>query len=43
LAQQSNGKVADTPKVDIWRFQDGKAVDMVEFYDTARSFAAATP
>ena len=40
---KATGKVADTPKVDIWRFQDGKAVDMVEFYDTARAFAAAAP
>jgi ketosteroid isomerase-like protein len=39
---KATGKVADTPKVDIWRFQDGKAVDMIEFYDTVRSFAAAT-
>jgi ketosteroid isomerase-like protein len=37
------GKVADTPKVDIWRFRDGKAIDYAEFYDTARAFAAATP
>lgn len=40
---KTTGKVADTPKVDIWRFRDGKAVDFVEFYDTARAFAAATP
>ena len=40
---KATGKVADTPKVDIWRFRDGKAVDYAEFYDTPRAFAAATP
>lgn len=40
---KATGKLADTPKIDVWRFRDGKAVDFVEFYDTARSFAAATP
>ena len=40
---KGTGKVADTRKVDIWRFRDGKAVDYAEFYDTARAFAAATP
>jgi ketosteroid isomerase-like protein len=35
--------VADSPKIDIWRFRDGKAVAFEEFYDTARVFAAATP
>ena len=40
---KATGKIADTSKVDIWRFQDGKAVEMAEFYDTARAFAAATP
>ena len=40
---KATGKIADTSKVDIWRFQDGKVVEMAEFYDTARAFAAATP
>jgi Ketosteroid isomerase-related protein len=40
---KATGKIADTLKVDIWRFQDGKAVEMAEFYDTACAFAAATP
>jgi uncharacterized protein len=40
---KATGKIADTPKIDVWRFRDGKAIDFVEFYDTARSFAAATP
>jgi uncharacterized protein len=29
------GKVIDTPKVDIWRFRDGKAVAFFEYLDTA--------
>ncbi len=30
------GKVVSTPKVDSWRFADGKAVEFYEYYDTAR-------
>ncbi|WP_201831326.1 nuclear transport factor 2 family protein [Microvirga zambiensis] len=40
---KGTGKIADTRKVDIWRFQDGKVVDFEEYYDTARLIAAATP
>lgn len=40
---KGTGKVADSRKVDIWRFRDGKAVDFEEYYDTARLIAAATP
>jgi ketosteroid isomerase-like protein len=40
---KATGKVAETPKVDVWRLENGKAVDFAEFYDTARSYAAATP
>jgi ketosteroid isomerase-like protein len=40
---KGTGKVADTRKVDIWRFRDGKAVDFDEYYDTAGLIAAATP
>ncbi len=39
---KATGKVAETPKVDVWRFRDGRAVQFMEFYDTARAFAAAT-
>lgn len=35
------GKTVDTPKVDIWQFKDGKAVEFFELYDTARTIAAA--
>lgn len=40
---KATGKIADTPKIDVWRFRDGKAVDFIEFYDTARSFEATRP
>ncbi|QRM29350.1 nuclear transport factor 2 family protein [Microvirga sp. VF16] len=40
---KGTGKVADTRKVDIWRFRDGKVIDFDEYYDTARLIAAATP
>jgi ketosteroid isomerase-like protein len=31
------------PKVDFWRFRDGKAVEYYEYFDMARVVAAATP
>jgi len=40
---RATGKVVETPKVDIWTFRDGKAVAFAEYYDTARTIAAATP
>jgi ketosteroid isomerase-like protein len=39
---KSTGKSVDTPKVDFWRFKDGKAVEFYEYFDTARALAAAT-
>jgi len=36
------GKKVETPKVDFWRFRDGKAVEFYEYYDTARVIAAAS-
>lgn len=38
---RQTGKLADTPKVDFWRFQDGKAIEFYEYFDTARVAAAA--
>ena len=40
---KGTGKIADTRKVDIWRFQGGKVIDFEEYYDTARLISAATP
>ena len=36
------GKAVDTPKVDFWRFRNGKAVEFYEYYDTASVIAAAS-
>src|SRR5689334_24235302 len=33
---KNTGKSITTPKVDIWRMKNGKAVDFSEFYDTAQ-------
>ena len=35
------GKRAETPKVDFWRFRDGKAVEFYEYFDAACVAAAA--
>lgn len=40
---KSTGKTVETRKVDIWRFEDGRAVEFHEYYDTAKLYAAATP
>ena len=40
---KSTGKIVVTPKIDIWRMKDGKAVQFSEFYDTAKLIAAAQP
>jgi ketosteroid isomerase-like protein len=36
------GKEVDTPKIDFWRFRNGKAIEFYEYFDTARAFAAAS-
>jgi ketosteroid isomerase-like protein len=36
------GKVAETPKLDFWRFKDGKAIEFYEYFDTACVMSAAT-
>ena len=35
-------KVCSTPKMDYWKFREGKAVEYFEYYDTAGVHAAAT-
>ncbi len=40
---KATSKICETPKVDIWRFHDGKAIEFYELFDTAAAFAAATP
>ncbi|MBR1172015.1 nuclear transport factor 2 family protein [Bradyrhizobium sp. DASA03005] len=39
---KKTGKTAETPKIDYWRFKDGKAVEFYEYFDTACVVAAAT-
>ena len=36
------GKSFESPKVDYWRFKNGKAVEFYEYYDTAGVHAAAS-
>ena len=40
---KKTGKVVSTPKCDVWRMKDGKAVEYFEYYDTAQVMAAAVP
>jgi len=35
------GRTVESPKIDYWRFEGGKAVEFYEYYDTARVLAAA--
>lgn len=37
---RATGKVASSPKADVFRFRDGKVVEFFEFFDTAAAFAA---
>jgi len=40
---RKTGKVAESPTIHRWRFRDGLAVELFEYYDTAKAFAAAIP
>jgi ketosteroid isomerase-like protein len=37
---KKTGKTVSTPKADVWRLANGKAVEYFEFYDTAQVHAA---
>jgi ketosteroid isomerase-like protein len=37
------GKAAESPKADVFRFRDGKIVEVSEFFDTAAAVAATIP
>ena len=37
---RQTGKVAESPKADVFRFRDGEIVEFFEFFDTARALAA---
>lgn len=41
LTCRKTGKSVDTPKLDFWRFKDGKAIEFYEYFDTARVAQAA--
>ncbi len=40
---KTTNKLFGGPKLDFWRFKDGKAVEFFEYFDTAGARAAATP
>ena len=39
---RATGKVAEARTSALWRFEDGKAVSMIEIYDSAAALVAAT-
>lgn len=39
---RETGKRVETPKVDVWRFEAGQAVEVLEMYDSAAARDAAT-
>jgi len=39
---RATGKVIDTPKVDVWRFEDGRAISYLEMFDSL-GFMQAVP
>jgi hypothetical protein len=39
---RATGRVVDTPKVDVWRFEGGKAVSFLEMFDSL-AFVRAIP
>jgi ketosteroid isomerase-like protein len=40
---RQTGKVAESPKADVFRFRGGRIVEFFEFFDTARALAATRP
>ncbi len=40
---KKTGKIAESPKADVFRFRDGQIVEFFEFFDTASAFAATRP
>jgi ketosteroid isomerase-like protein len=39
---RATGRIVDSPKVDVWRFEDGKAVTFMEMFDSL-AFMRAIP
>jgi ketosteroid isomerase-like protein len=40
---RATGKAVKTPIAHFWRFKDEKAIEYIEFYDTAKALAATQP
>jgi ketosteroid isomerase-like protein len=40
---KATGKVAEVRTAHLWRFRNGKAIELIEIFDSARVVAAATP
>ena len=40
---RKTGKVAESPKADVFRFRDGQIIEFFEFFDSARALAATRP
>ena len=40
---KKTGKVAESPKADVYRFRDGQIVEVAEYFDTYKAVLAATP
>ncbi len=40
---KATGKSCEVMVAHLWRFRDGKAIELVELFDSARAVAAATP
>ena len=43
FTNRKTGKKMTIPKVDVWMFQDGKATQFMEHYDTYTALAACEP
>jgi hypothetical protein len=40
---RNTGKTITIPKVDVWKFKNGKAVQFMEYYDTQKLLEASRP
>jgi ketosteroid isomerase-like protein len=40
---RKTGKMAESPKADVFRFREGQIVEFFEFFDTAAALAATRP
>ena len=40
---RNTGKTITIPKVDVWKFRNGKAIQFMEYYDTQKLLEASRP